>query len=126
MADAGVRRDDSEVVECLLAPAQELVALAVAMELELCVLLEGEPGGELVHLDRMVDDELGRAQRVDPRGVTAHLLHGVAHRREVDHRGHAGEVLHQHAGGEERKLGVMRGWRGPPSERADILLGGGS
>ena len=43
--------------------------------------------------------ELDRHERVDPGGVAPQLLHGVAHGREVDHRRHAGEVLHEHAGG---------------------------
>jgi hypothetical protein len=38
--DAGARRHDLEVVERGLAPAQELVALAVALVLELDVALE--------------------------------------------------------------------------------------
>ena len=39
--DAGARRDDLELVEGGLAPAQELVALAVALVLDLDVALEG-------------------------------------------------------------------------------------
>ena len=42
MHDAGGRRHDAEVVERLLAPLQELVALAVALELALGVVEEGE------------------------------------------------------------------------------------
>ena len=104
VADAGVGRDDLEVVERGLAPAQEGVALAVALELELGVALEGQPLGEHVHLDRVVDHELDRHQRVDPPGVAAELLHRVAHRGEVDDRRHAGEVLHQHP---RRRIGDL-------------------
>ena len=62
VADAGVRRHDAEVVERGLAPAQEGVALAVALELELGVALEREPLGEHVDLDRVVDHQLDRAR----------------------------------------------------------------
>ena len=86
VADAGVRRHDAEVVERRLAPAQERVALAVALELELGVALEGEPLGELVDLDRVVDHQLDRHERVDLRRVAAELVHRVAHRGEVDDR----------------------------------------
>src|SRR5207247_10773686 len=55
--DAGVRRDDLEVVERTLAPAQEGVALAVPLELELGVAEDRPRGSELVHLDGVVDDE---------------------------------------------------------------------
>ena len=80
-----------------LAPAQERVALAVALELELDVAREREPRGELVDLHRVVDHELGRDQRVDLRRVAAEVGHRVPHRREVDDGRHAGEVLQQHA-----------------------------
>jgi hypothetical protein len=44
--DAGVRRDDGEVLERALAPAQEGVALLVALELALGVALGGVAGAE--------------------------------------------------------------------------------
>jgi hypothetical protein len=106
VADAGVGRHHLEVVERLLAPAQEGVALAVALELELRVALEGEPLREHVHLDRVVDHELHRDERVDLGGVAAELLHGVAHGGEVDDRGNAGEVLHEDA---RRPVGDLLG-----------------
>jgi hypothetical protein len=99
MADAGVRRHDGEVVERRLPPAQERVALLVALELELGVLLKRELLGEGVHLDRVVDHELHGHERVDRRRVPAELLHRVAHGGEVHDRRHAGEVLHEHPAG---------------------------
>ena len=60
VADAGRRRHDAEVVEGLLAPAQERVALAVALELELGVDGEGARGAEGVDLDRVVDHQVRR------------------------------------------------------------------
>src|SRR4029434_1197915 len=51
MADSRVGRDNGEVIECLLSPAQECVALTIAFELELSVALEREPRRELVDLD---------------------------------------------------------------------------
>ena len=116
VADAGVRRHDGEVVERLLAPAQEGVALAVALELELGVALEREAGGELVDLDRVVDHELGGHERVDLRRVAAHVRHRVAHRREVHDRRHAGEVLHQHARRRVRDLGARLVGRDPAGD----------
>ena len=84
--DPGAGRHDLEVGERALAPAQERVALAVALELELDVAAERELRRELVDLHRVVDHELGRDQRVDPRRVAAEVGHRVAHRREVDDR----------------------------------------
>jgi hypothetical protein len=59
--DSGARRDDLEVVECALSPAQERVPLAVPLELELGVAEDREPVREDIDLDRVVDDELDRA-----------------------------------------------------------------
>ena len=120
VADAGVRRHHGEVVERRLAPAQERVALAVALELQLGVALERAPLAEHVDLDRVVDHQLDRHQRVDLRRVAAQLLHRVAHRRQVDDRRHAGEVLHQHAAGRERDLD-RRAVGSQPRERLDVL-----
>ena len=100
-----------------LAPAQEGVALAVALELALGVVHEREAGRELVDLHRVVDHQLDRLQRVDPGRVAAEVAHRVAHRREVDDRRHAGEVLEQHARRARRR---SRGWarRSRPRSRA--------
>ena len=59
--DAGPGRHDPQVAERGLGPAQQLVALAVALVLALDV--EGERAGrpEPVDLDGVVDDEVGRA-----------------------------------------------------------------
>ena len=102
--DAGVRRHDLEVVEGGLAPAEEGVALAVALELELGVARDREAAAELVDLHRVVDHELGGEERVDLRRVAAEVAHRVAHRGEVDDRRDAGEVLQQHARRRERDL----------------------
>ena len=45
----------------------------------------------------MVDDEVDRHQRIDLVRIAAERHHRVAHRGEIDDRGHAGEILHQHA-----------------------------
>ena len=65
--DPGVGRHDREAVEGVLAPAQERVALVVALELALGVEAEGVVGAEDVDLDRVVDDQLGGHERVDLR-----------------------------------------------------------
>ena len=124
MADPGGRRHDAEVVERLLAPAQERVALAVALVVALGVDVEGARAAEGVDLDRVVDHEVDRDQRVDPRRVAAELVHRVAHRRQVDDRRHAGEVLHQDPGrleGDLLRSGSAVGV--PGGDRLDV--GGG-
>ena len=91
MDDAGPGRHDAQVTERGLRPAQQLVALAVPLVLALDVERERPVVAEHVDLDRVVDD-VGRDERVDERRVAAEVGHGVAHDREIDDRGHAGEV----------------------------------
>ena len=121
--DAGAGRDDLEVAERALAPAQELVALAVALVLDLDVALEGLGRAEDVGDHRVVDDQLGRGERVDLLRVAAELGHGLAHGGEVDDAGNAGEVLHHHAGRGELDLLVGLGRRVPVRDRPDVVGG---
>ena len=85
--DAGVGRDDGEVAEAGLSPAEEGVALFVALEFEQRVHVEGAGGAEFVDLHGVVDDEFDGLQRIDERGIAAELLHGVAHGGEIDDAG---------------------------------------
>src|SRR5690606_8672335 len=105
--DAGGGGDAAEVREGLLAPLEELVALAVALELPLGVDGEGDAGGVVVDLDGVVDDEVALNVGVDLVGVAAEALHGVAHGREIDDARDAGEVLEDDAPGEEGHLDLV-------------------
>ena len=115
-----VGRHDLERVERLLAPAQEAVALLVALELALGVDLEGVARGEGVDLDGVVDHELGGHERLDREGIAAERRHRVAHRREVDHGGDPREVLHQHPCRGEGDLLARLRMGIPTRERLDV------
>ena len=97
----------------LLAPAEEGVALAVPLELELDVPREGAARAEVVDLHRVVDHELDRDQRVDLLRVAAEVGHRVPHRGEVDDGRDAGEVLEQDARGREGDLAARLVGRDP-------------
>ena len=75
---------------------------------------------EGVDLDRVVDHQVDVDQRVDRRRVAADLLHRVAHRRQVDDGGDAGEVLHQHPRRLEGDLDAGLGGRVPAGDRLDV------
>ena len=120
--DPGVRRHDAQAREGVLAPAQEGIALAVALVVALDVLLDREPRREGVDLDRVVDHELRREQRVDLARVAAEVHDRVAHRREVDDRGNAREVLQEHARRPELELAAGLGGRVPGRDRVRSLL----
>ena len=123
VADAGARRHHAEIVEGGLAPFEELVALHVALVFALDVHAQGARIAELVDHDRVVDHEIHRAERVDPLRVAVERSDSVAHRCEVDHRGHAGEVLHQHPRRPVGDLaGVVAAHGGPVGKGPDVVL----
>ncbi len=120
MDDARAGRNDAQVVEGGLGPAQQLVALAVALVLALDVEGESIGGAVAIDLDRVVDDQVGGHERVDAGRVAAQLGHGVAHGRQVHHRRDAGEVLEDDPGRHERDLhlgGAGSGSRARPPGR---------
>ena len=100
----------------------ERYSFLVAFELDLAVEVQRLGLAEHVDLHRMVDDQLGRNQRIDLAGVAAERDDRVAHRRQVDHAGHAGEVLQHHARRHEGDLGVGLGGGVPAGDGLDVLL----
>ena len=123
MADAGARRDHAEIVERVLAPAQELVAFFIALELDIDVLLQGVGGAEDVGLHGMVDHQIDRHQRVHLVGIAAQPGQPVAHRGQIDHRRHTRKVLQQDARGLERHFLGGAALREPADD--GLRVGGG-
>ena len=95
--DAHARWHDTQPTEGTLAPAEEAVALAVALVLALDVLRERVLGPEGVDLDRVVDHEIDRDMRIDVAGVATHQCVRIAHRSKVGDRRNTSEVLQDHA-----------------------------
>ena len=122
VADAGAGRHHAKILERALRPFQKTVALLVLFVLFLDVLLERGVVAEEVHRHRMIDDEVDRHQRIDLLGVAAEHLHGVAHGGEIDHRGHAGEILHQHARRTKGDFALRGLGLEPLRDRLDVLL----
>ena len=119
--DPGPRRDDGEVLERLLAPLEEPVALGVAAVLDLDVAGERVAGAEHVGDHRVVDHQLGGDLRVDQRRVLAELGHGEPHRREVDQRRDAVGVV-QEGPRRAQVQGLRRGpGRAPVQQELDLL-----
>jgi hypothetical protein len=69
----------------------------------------------------MVDDEVHRLERIDLRGTAAESGERVAHRGEVHHAGHAGEVLQEDPRGAEGDLLVHGLLHIPGGECLDVV-----
>ena len=124
--DPGLGRDDLQVVERLLSPAEEGVPLTVSLVLAVGVDADRHPVGEGVDLDRVVDHELGGKLRVRLRRVAAEVVHRVPHGGEVDDRRNTGEVLVDHPPRREGDLSRGILLRDPLGDCLDVLLGGGA
>ena len=120
MADAGIRRDDFEIFEGSLAPAEKSVTLDVALKFEFGVEAESVAVAESVDLHGVVNDEFRREERIDALGIAAHFDDGFAHGGEVHDGGHAGEILQEDAGGHEGNL-FLRCAGFPGGEGADVV-----
>ena len=121
--DAHARRDHPEIVEGALGELQQLVALGVPVEFKGHVEPERVGGAVVVHLDRVVDDEITGDDRVDPVRVAAHLGHRVAHGGEVHHAGHASKVLQDDPSGHEGDFRAVGLLRLPGRKLPDVVLG---
>ena len=112
-----------EVVERLLRPAQQRVALSIARVLPLDVAGIGTQGAERIHLDGVVDDEIHLDHGIDPARILAGTLHRRSHGRQVDDGRHAREILQQDARGEIGHLGTGRRrlWPAGEGAQADVI-----
>jgi hypothetical protein len=122
MANAGAGRHHGEIRKRLLAPFQEFVALLILLVFLDDILGERLVVAEEVHDDAVVDHEIDRHQRIDLLRIAAERLHGIAHRREIDHRRHAGEILHQHPRRAECDFMFERALLQPLRNREDVVL----
>ena len=124
MADAGARRHDLEIVERLAAPFEELVALAVALDIRArrssrtrC----GVPNSSTITLWSMTR-WTGTSGLIFC-GSPPSCAHRVAHRGEVDDRRNAGEILHQHARRAVLDLAVDPPLLEPVGHRLEVVAG---
>ena len=123
MHDADAGRHDLERVERLHAPFHELVALIVALELELHVQVECVLRAVIIDHHRVIDDEIDRDERLDQLWILAEILRDVAHRGEVAQQRHAREVLQHDAGDDEGNFVDAFARRFPFGELANVLFG---
>ncbi len=118
-ADAG--RDESESLESLLAPFEEFVALAVALEFHVHVQFQRDGGAGEVDLHRVIDDEINRHERLDDFRIAADARDRAAHRCEIDDERDAGEILQDDPCDHERDFLVSRLFGVPIRERFDVF-----
>ena len=70
----------------------------------------------------MIDDELHGLERIHTVRIAAEPGNAVAHGGEIDHGGHAGEVLQEHARRGERDFTLRAALQIPSGQRLDVRL----
>ncbi len=124
--NAGGGGHHAELVEGLARPFEELVPFAVALEFHAEVDVGRLRAVEGIHLNGVVDDQVAGHLRIHfggGTGIAGHVRKRVAHRRQVDHRRHAGEILENNAGGFEGDFGLSRVVRVVLGQRPDMVGG---
>ena len=101
MHDADVRRHGAEILKCLLPPLEEHVSLAIAFQFAIGIETECFGSSELIHLNRVIDDQIHLLKRIDLLRIAAHFPDHIAHGGQIDDGRNSREILHQHAGGTE-------------------------
>src|SRR5581483_7969122 len=120
--DTGVRRNNGQIAEAGLSPAEKCVTLLVAQKLEFGVEAEGLGRSELIHLHRVINHKLGRLQGIDQRVIAAQALHRIAHGGKIDYRWNTSEILEQHPDGRKRDLFVGFASTVPGSQRENVIF----
>lgn len=85
--------NNSEVGEGRFAPLEEGEPLLVSVELNLLILVFSVGSAGNINLDGVVNNEVSLAKWVDLAWVTSKLLHGSAHRGQINHSWDTGKVL---------------------------------
>ena len=122
MANARAGGHHAEVVKGFLPPFQEHIAFHIAFVFAVNVGLKRAGRAEFVDHHGMVDDKINWHQRVDLGGRPFQPQNSIAHRGQIDHGGHAGEVLHQ----DPRRAvgdftGVLPAQFGPFAKGANVI-----
>src|SRR5438477_5041311 len=121
MDDPDSGRNESESFESLLAPFQELVALAIAFEFHFHVQAQRFCRAGEIDLHRVIDHEIDWHERFDDFRIAAQFLHRASHRGEIYDQRNAGEILQDDARDHEWDFLVRGRFRIPICERLDIL-----
>jgi hypothetical protein len=70
----------------------------------------------------MIDDQISGLERIDLLGIASHTMDGVSHSRQIYHRRHTGEILHEDARRRKRDLLIGIPGRVPARQGLNIPL----
>ncbi len=122
MANARSGGNNAEIVERVLTPFEEGIALHIALIFAVHIHLEGAWIAEFVNHDRVVNHQINRVERVNLLGIATKRHQRIAHRGQIDHGGNACEILKQNA---RRAIGdlarVIAALLCPFRERLDVI-----
>ena len=80
-----------------------------------------QSGAGEIDLHGVIDHEIDRHERLDDFRIAAEALDRAAHRRQIDHERHAGEILENNARDDKGDFFIRRLLRVPFRQRLDIF-----
>ncbi len=107
MHDAVARGDDIDILERFLGPVDEIEPVGIAPILDRAILVERlavEPG--MFHGQAVIDDQLGRHDRIDLGRVAALIGDRIAQASQVDKSGQAQNIVTDDARGIPGKVAI--------------------
>ena len=116
------RRHHPETLKRIGTPAQKLVALPIALKLDLSISPQRIRICKTIDLHRMIHNQIHRNQRLNPIWITTHTPHCRTQRRQIHQRRHTRKILQHHPRGLKRYLYGIGISRIPIRQRPDIFF----
>ena len=122
MDDTVSRWYDSEVLESGFTPLEEGESLLVSNEFELLIFVFGIGRARHIYLNRVVNDEINLAERIDLFGVSAQSCTGSSHGCKIYDRRYTSKILQNNPSGFERNFYALLGVLFPIENCFDIVF----
>ncbi len=125
MANPRTRRYNAEATKCLLSPFQEHITFMVTFHFQAHVFFESIIITETIHRYRVVNDKIHWRKRIHFCRIPTQTFYRFAHGGEIDHRRHAGKILHQNTSRSIGNFSIGMGGLQPMRKRMNIIFGNG-
>jgi len=122
MDDSDTWWNHLEGIKSLHPPFQELVSFPVSSEFLVQIAIHGVSGSCEIHLDRVVDDQIDRNERLDDFWILIQTIDGRTHCGKINQQGDSREVLQDDTSNDKWDFGSSFCIRLPLGQLAYTIL----